>query len=212
MTGLDLQARDFQTASTPPLRPTLSSAIVVQQDMRPTSFGRPGIDQGADMRADFAGLRSADRRFGLVSLTNRAAGDVAPLAFEASSEQTGLAFDVGFAPRIAFERNDVAQRRSTGAEVRLGENLDFQETNAPAWYVFAAADDQALTWDVGGEGVNLVDGVKLADRITIGDLQAGLAFSRAGGQLAISYVRREFSYEDARSEENFAAVSFTMRR
>ena len=211
--GMQPKTNAAPVAPAPSIAPTATVAAAPSA-MSSARLGQARIPTQApllDAPSTFA-LAAGTDRFGLASLSRRGSAGAAPLAFSASAEDTGLGFDVGFTPRIAIERDRTAVRRTTGAEVRLGENLDLRETDAPSWYIFAAADDQALTWDVAGEGMDLVDGVRLAERVTIGDLQAGVAFSRAGGQLAISYVRREFSYEEARSEENFAAISFTMRR
>jgi len=56
----------------------------------------------------------------------------------------------------------------------------------------------------------------LTDQVTVGDLQAGISIQRSGGQLSLSYIRREVKYQDRNGSfsenEDFAGVSFTMRR
>ena len=58
--------------------------------------------------------------------------------------------------------------------------------------------------------------MSLTDQVTVGDLQAGVSVQRSGGELSLSYIRREVKYSDRNvsisETEDFAGVSFTMRR
>lgn len=56
----------------------------------------------------------------------------------------------------------------------------------------------------------------MTDQVTVGDLQAGLSIQRAGGELSLSYIRREMKFSDRNRSlsdtEDFAGITFTMRR
>jgi hypothetical protein len=155
------------------------------------------------LASDFAGER-------------RLAGE---MAFTADARATGLPLDLGFAPRAEIASEGNVRSSRIGAEVRFGEGLDErgESSSARSWYVFAGADGEALCWDVGDRGLSFDDSVRLRDQVTVGDIQAGVSFLAGGGQLSLSYIRREVEYSD-RSEmrgqenEDFAGVSFSLRR
>ncbi len=138
--------------------------------------------------------------------------------FTAPSQQTGLGLDVAVEPRATFEKRGQVRTARAGAEVRLGQNLEDavmsldkrgQPLDLDSWYFFAATDNEALCWDVGDN----IESVALRDQVTVGDIQAGVAFHKAGGALSIGYVHREFSsLEGVTAKEDFAAISFTIRR
>lgn len=142
------------------------------------------------------------------------------LAVAATSMQTGLAFDVGLAPRVALREGGDLKSRRLGGELRFGQGLDIGKSNgAPeGWYVFVGADGEALVWDTDMQrlGVNTLTDMQLTDQLTVGDLQAGISIQRAGGELSFSYIRREMRFSDRNGSlsdtEDFAGVSFTMRR
>jgi hypothetical protein len=143
----------------------------------------------------------------------------AEVAFAAPSAVTGLKFDVGVAPRIAVRDDGEVLSQRVGGEVRIGRDLNILDKNGQpqGWYVFAGADGEALVWDAGNTSFapNLND-MSLTDQITVGDMQAGVSVQRAGGELSLSYIRREVKYSDRNGSfsntEDFAGVSFTMRR
>ncbi len=142
----------------------------------------------------------------------------AEVSFAVPGERTGLAFDVGLAPRIAYNREGDYSSRKFGGEVRIGQNFDKRGTHyepAGSWYIFAGADGEAIVWDAADSRASL-DRLALTDQVTVGDMQAGISIQRGGGQLSLSYIRREVRYYDrnggARENEDFAGVSFTLRR
>ena len=143
----------------------------------------------------------------------------AEVAFAAPRALTGLKFDVGVAPRIAVRDDGELLSQRVGGEVRIGKDLNILDKNGQpqGWYIFAGADGEALIWDAGNTSFapNLND-MSLTDQVTVGDLQAGVSIQRAGGELSLSYIRREVKYEDRNGSfsntEDFAGVSFTMRR
>ncbi|MEM6625497.1 MAG: lipid A-modifier LpxR family protein [Pseudomonadota bacterium] len=147
----------------------------------------------------------------------------AGVEFTAPAEKTGLGLDVSVAPHATIEEQGRLRTARAGAEVRLGQNIvdafdkrGTRNSDANSWYMFAGADGEALCWDLGDKGASW-DGVALRDQITVGDLQAGVAIVRGGGQLSLGYVRREYSVRGVDDRgydtvDNFAALSFTMRR
>ena len=143
----------------------------------------------------------------------------AEVAFSAPREKTGLNFDVGVAPRIAVREDGEVLTQRFGGEVRIGQDFNLLDSNGQpqGWYFFAGADGEALIWDADRSGFSpKLDDMALTDQITVGDLQAGISVQRAGGQLSLSYIRREVKYRDRNGgfseNEDFAGISFTMRR
>ncbi|MEO0981146.1 MAG: lipid A-modifier LpxR family protein [Pseudomonadota bacterium] len=141
--------------------------------------------------------------------------------FEAPASTTGLGFDVGFSPRAGYRREGEFEVRSFGAEFRFGPDINLRGDGAAAksWYVFAGADGEALMWDAGsrGLGFELGSDLRLYDQVTVGDLQAGVAIQRFGGQFSLSYIRRQVEWFDANGQgvsltEDFGGVSFALRR
>jgi len=145
----------------------------------------------------------------------------AEFQLEAPSEVTGFAFDLGVVPRLAYREDGELKTRSFGGEVRIGQNFDKRGSDdAPSsWYIFAGADGEALTYEPGEDGFASFDSdaVALRDQVTVGDMQAGVSVQRGGGQLSLSYIRREVSYHErgmrgVSENEDFAGVSFTLKR
>jgi hypothetical protein len=146
----------------------------------------------------------------------------AEVSFAASAERTGLGLDLSITPRAQFQQNQAGSNVSrTGAEVRLGPNLvdrDLRGTDAPApsWYFFVGADNEALVWNLADK--RAMNGVALRDQATVGDLQAGVAWSvKSGGQMSLGVVERELKFDDIAGEndverkDHFAAFSYTLR-
>ena len=143
----------------------------------------------------------------------------AEIAISAPREATGLNFEVGVAPRLTVREEGEILTRRVGGEVRIGQNFDLLDRNGQpqGWYIFAGADGEALVWDADESGFRPSLGdMSLTDQITVGDLQAGVSIQRGGGELSLSYIRREVKYSDRNvsisETEDFAGVSFTMRR
>ena len=155
----------------------------------------------------------------------REAGDSwsGEMSFDALSDQTGLGLDLQVAPRARFQHGragiDVA---NFGGELRLGQGLakrDQRHTNfrAPAWYVFVGADNQALVWNFADK--QSLDGVALRDQVTVGELQAGMAWRTSFGSLtSFGLIQRKLAYNDLAGDhdvsihQDFAAFSFTLKR
>ncbi len=143
---------------------------------------------------------------------------VAEISLSAPSEQTGLGFDVGVAPRVTITREGAINTRRVGGEVRIGQNFDKRGDGDPgqSWYLFAGADGEALVWEPGEASAFSGSDMALRDKVTVGDLQAGVSFRQGPGQISVSYIRREVEYRErnlgASENEDFAGVSFTIRR
>ena len=142
------------------------------------------------------------------------------LSIAAPASRTGLAFDVGLAPRVAIrDEGDLTSQRF-GGEVRFGQGLNLTNNKGQpeGWYLFVGADGEALVWDNSGSTPSLSDvfDVQVTDQVTVGDLQAGVSIQRAGGELSFSYIRREMKFDDRnrslKDTEDFAGITFTMRR
>jgi hypothetical protein len=145
----------------------------------------------------------------------------AEIPFGAPAEQTGIGLDMSVTTHARYQRDETGHNvTSAGAELRLGPNLidrDQRGTNAqaPSWYVFVGADNEALVWNFADR--RALSGVALRDQATIGDLQAGVAWTtEAGGQVSFGLIERQVEFKDATGEndvnrrDHFVAFSFTL--
>jgi hypothetical protein len=189
-----------------------SLPVKVGNDFSPANWSRP------DAAARFEAL---DLSTPMPVRTMR--GDMwsAEVSFSASAERTGLGLDLSITPRAQIQRdyggNNVAR---TGAEVRIGTNLADRDLRgkkapAPSWYFFIGADNEALIWNAADRGA--MNGLTLRDQATVGDLQAGVAWSvKGGGQMSLGIVERELHFNDLSGDkdinrrDHFAAFSYTL--
>lgn len=116
-------------------------------------------------------------------------------------------------------QGDIASE-TRGSELRLGRVTGTRRpSSAPTWYVFAAAEDEALTWqpggarsEFGGRGASFA----VQDRVEIGDRQAGITYARNGWEASLAHVQREISTSSGAQtisrDEDFTGFTFTMRR
>jgi hypothetical protein len=143
----------------------------------------------------------------------------------ALSARAAAGFDVGFAQRAGLSVNDQGdiERHSRSSELRLGRgltNMRRRETtnwNQGSWYLFAASDDEALTWTPGSRNSfgGASSGWALQDRVEVGDMQAGLTYEAGGLQASLAYVEREISVRagarELSQDESFTGLTITMR-
>jgi hypothetical protein len=194
--------------------PEFRLPLKVGNDFSPSNWAQP---QTA------ARFKELDLRTPLPIRQERGETVSAEVAFGAYGEQTGLGVDVQVAPRAQFQQDRAGNNIANfGGEVRFGQGLrsrDQRHTNAkaPAWYFFVGADNQALVWNVADH--QSLDGLALRDQATVGDMQAGLAWStRFGGQMSLGLVQRRLKFNDitgdhdVNTREQFVAFSFTLRR
>ena len=141
------------------------------------------------------------------------------LELAAPHDLTGIPLDLSITQRAsigASEAGDI-NRQSRGAEVRIGAAVGDPRSiaNGPESriYVFAASDDEALTWQPGQDSRGFA---LQTDRVEIGDRQAGVTYERGAMQASVAYVEREISATVGRTSvsdnEHFAGVTLTMRR
>ncbi len=135
-----------------------------------------------------------------------------------------MGFDVSLAQRATFGSNNDGDldREGSGSELRLGRGLGGERapSDEPSIYLFAASEDEALTWQpgasrnsFGGEGSSFA----LQDRVEIGDMQAGVTYERGNIQASVAYVEREISTQtygtqSISQDESFTGFTFTMKR
>lgn len=194
----------------------------IQSNLQPLNTSRPlGRVNGIDLTvAQFA---QASTQTPSLDLTYRGGSQTqniqAGYTFVADRQSTGLGLDLAVRPHVTLDDSSTFQSTRAGAEVQLGQNLDLRGKNAEnsSWYLFAGADGEAVVWDVQRAGqMNITSGqVTLQDKVTVGDVQAGLAFKSPAGQMSISYIERDYEYRNgaiSRSgTEEFAAVALTWR-
>ncbi|MEZ5970348.1 MAG: hypothetical protein R3C31_00895 [Hyphomonadaceae bacterium] len=131
--------------------------------------------------------------------------------------------NVSFAQRggLGFNEQGDIERRSRASELRLGRGLGVENrrpSSEPAWYLFAASEDEALTWRPGARsefGNSGGPSFGLQDRVEIGDMQAGITYERYGVQASLAYVEREFTVvsgsQSFTQDDSFAGLTITMR-
>lgn len=208
---------------------SLSRAEIRERAALHTPVSYESLRAQTDIDADFSSTRlyssqtlrsfAAEREQQAISQVPVDAQSVsAEITLSAPAERTGLGLDVGIAPRVTVTREGEIKTRRFGGEVRIGQNFDLrgEADDTTGWYIFAGADGEALVWDPGRNGSVSFDDMTLRDRVTVGDMQAGVSFQRGEGQLSISYIRREVEYRErnlgASENEDFAGVTFTMKR
>lgn len=137
----------------------------------------------------------------------------------------GRGIDVAFAQRAGMRVNEQGdiESQSRGSELRLGRGLTNMRRRAspswdqPAWYFFAASDDEALTWQPGARSSFGGSSARFAlqDRVEIGDMQAGITYEAGGLQASLAYVQREISVQSGAQsysdDQNFTGLTLTMR-
>lgn len=168
----------------------------------------------------FADFGAATRDFSRDGDTHRGV----ELALVASSRVGGVPVDVSFAQTasIGVSSDGDISRQGRGSELRLGRGLRASHGprktswDSPAWYIFAASDDEALTWTPGVAGATR-SGPSFAvqDRVEIGDMQAGVTYEAGGLQASLAYVERDVSVttgaRTVSQDESFTGFTLTYR-
>ena len=132
----------------------------------------------------------------------------------------GLGLELSISPR-AWIREGEPDTAGAGAELRLGANLadrDMRGTGArtPSWYFFVGAENEVVVWNIGD--AHALSGLTLRDQATVGDLQAGMAWTlRSGSQMTFGFVEREIEFnapanpQQHSDKEQFVAFSYSFR-
>jgi len=140
----------------------------------------------------------------------------------AAPNSAPFGLDVAFAQRASFAINEDGEigGAGAGAELRVGRNLSqvarpWQQSDQGSWYVFLASDGQALTWSA-ENAIPGQRGLRLQDRVTIGDTQIGVTYEFRGLQASLAYTQREVSYNRITSrgyteDESFAGFVLTYK-
>lgn len=172
-----------------------------------------------DANREIKPIEASRARMRMIEPTEIESNIAAELEISAPKEVTGLAFDLGVAPRFAFSEEGEIETRKFGGEVRIGQNIDIAKDAEPdGWYIFAGADGEAVVWDADNPEAGLfsLSTMGLKEQVTVGDVQAGVSVQRGPGELSLSYIHREVSYSDRNGgisqDEDFAGVTFTMRK
>ncbi|WP_300377107.1 lipid A-modifier LpxR family protein [Henriciella sp.] len=227
--------RFAQAVSVPALQAGADVSVLRSQTDMQSSFSAPPVlGQGSinakiGPKRDFSVLRisnapgiidfeSARTSANLASPARAVKAFDASVALSAGNAQTGLGFDVGVVPRMSVRQDGQFETRRFGGEIRIGQNFDQrgEDVDAKSWYLFAGADGEALVYEPYRER-KFTNSMALRDQVTVGDMQAGVSFTRGSGQLSLSYIRREVEYNERgirgqEETEDFAGISFTLRR
>jgi hypothetical protein len=136
------------------------------------------------------------------------------LSLTASAADTGLPVDVSVTPRATVERGNFGDSLRRGLEVRLGLDLEpeFRDPGRGSWYMFAGADNQIITYSLADAMRRpSLSGVKLEDKLTVGDVQTGVAMEIFRVQGSFSFLSRETSAEHASERDNYGALTLAVR-
>ena len=212
----------------PKLEPFGSDEVMVYAERLATlsQASRVSTVALAPVRPGTAFSIRAEPSYGLTASLDRAAptsisagaGDYEPgFSGEVSAATaSAVGLDIGFAQRASLQSDAFGERTTRGAEVRIGRRLrglvtEFEQPtwDRPAWYFFAASDGQALTWTPNSASSRPL---RVQDRVTIGDIQAGLSIQASGLQASLTYLQREVSNAQRSDIQHFAGISLTLRR
>ena len=92
--------------------------------------------------------------------------------------------------------------RSGGALLRFEASGDDPQDGA--WFMFAGAKGQAVSWDMDSTSFDLGDLAQLKRRQTIGDFQMGIGYQLAGAQVSLGVTRQTYKIDtDTRSIGDF---------
>lgn len=122
-------------------------------------------------------------------------------------------FNLQLTPHGGLRIDDDSQSALVGALVRIGDNLrDEAGEKSNAWYLFAGADAEALSYTPNSVRSLTSGDFHLQNRIIIGDAQAGVGYRIGDADLALTYYKRQAKAENYRYDEDAAALSITWKR
>lgn len=175
----------------------------------------------AALSATDASLQGGMFSVGLRAAPGEWRGPARPALHEGLDVEVSIAargpadFGLAISRRARSESWPGGALRAEGGEVRLGQRLNLDPFasptwDAPTWYLFAAADGQAVTWTPAP--ASDARGLRLQERVTVGDVQAGVSIEASNIQAALSFMQREVSNGQRSEDQNYAGVSLTWRR
>lgn len=134
-------------------------------------------------------------------------------SFDAPGRVNGL--DIGIAPRAGMSIGSFGPSYDAGATLRLGDYVREELIGAPAWWLFAGADREAVRYNP-GQRFDIREAFAHGDYAMVGDAQAGVALRAFGADFSLAYVMRETNYaiptHSWETREDFAAFSMSWRR
>lgn len=96
-------------------------------------------------------------------------------------------------PHVSVAPVRGGEQRSGGALVRFEATGDSPEDGA--WFLFAGAKGQAVSWDMDSTTFDLDDFAQLKRRQTIGDFQMGVGYQLAGAQVSLGVTRQTYKID-----------------
>ncbi|MGE3251134.1 MAG: hypothetical protein AB7J28_04310 [Hyphomonadaceae bacterium] len=141
------------------------------------------------------------------------------VALTAPGAAAGLDVELAQRASLGVDASGDVDRAGVGTEVRLGRIgtvvRPWRQRQEGSWYIFLASDGQALTWTA-ENALPGQRGLRLQDRVTIGDTQLGVSYERWGFQTSLALTQREVSYSNNTGgwseDESFAGLTLTWRR
>lgn len=193
----------------------------------PTQDGA-AINLGASVRGALFGLPTNDNINGSVFKLDLSERLCLGTAEECRANET-RSIDIGYAPNISggniigldlqltpragLRFDGESKSALVGALVRIGGNLhDGPEAKSNAWYVFAGADAEAVTYTPNSARRLTSGAFNLQNQVIVNDAQAGLGYRIGDADLALTYFKRQARGEDYKYNEDAAALSITWRR
>jgi hypothetical protein len=123
------------------------------------------------------------------------------------------AIEIAFSPEVGACPDGACTLRRFKGEVRLRQS-DPVDGTPSGWYLFAGADNKMVVWDGARPAMSNLDDIELHDRVTMGDIEAGISLNRGRADVSIAYVHRQSKYrswdQDVTDNMDFVGVSLTM--
>jgi hypothetical protein len=122
-------------------------------------------------------------------------------------------FNFQLTPRARLRFDENSKSALVGALVRIGDNLREGSTSkSNAWYLFAGADAQTISYSPNSTERLSSSGFHLQDRILVNDAQVGVGYRIGTADFAVTYFKRQASASDFDFDEDAAALSITWKR
>jgi len=119
-------------------------------------------------------------------------------------------------PHVSLGATPGGEQRSGGALVRFEASGDDPQDGA--WFMFAGAKGQAISWDMDSTSFSLDELAQLKRRQTIGDFQMGVGYQLAGAQVSFGVTRQTYKIDtntrsigDWKSRQTAVGVSLAWR-